>query len=609
MKKKLLYLSFLFLLLFPQHLKAAEENYVTLVFPVRDPQYWRVGSDPENFTNLTNLVKKSSLSSTWLLHYDVIGSSMSSKLREIPGSEIGIFLEVTRKLADDSFVRYDWEHNSWSSAYRVFLSGYDLDDRKRLIDQAFSTYKKEFGFYPVSYGAWYIDIFSMSYIKEKYGVKVVLGLADQYSTDGYQTWGQYLNFPYIVSKTSAIEPARDGNDSTGILKLQWAPREPTLGLGNNVNSSNFSAQVNDYHRHKGLDIKYFQNLLEDITTKSQGPISQAVIGIEVGELEQKYFSQLEKQLQLIQKEAKSGHIFVKTMSEFGKSYLSKYQVSPPGIMGSLADGASNWWYFDNNYRAGVSISTAGASLVDLRFYHQSSYNDNDQTQKDIRQNLVRLVPAVIDQTVLGRSLQLSSDSARVVKTPQSLAVEWSSGEIIATSSGLIFPANMSEKLAQYGLAPVSEGGKLIVKPPDPQPVNTKNCHDKNGGYSGKLSCVKKILTGVYSLLPDFVYSNLEGQIYLGIRTGFEKIVGLRLPKIKVSTFNFIFTTLENFISLKQKFAPKFTWEGRQELDLNSYKEKGSVFPKGFAYGQNELLQTPVGEKVFENSFYVIIKEN
>jgi hypothetical protein len=609
MKKKLLYLSFLFFLILPHTVKAAQENYVSLVFPVRAPQYWRTGGDPKNFTSLMDLVKKINLPSTWLLHYDVIPSSMSSKLRELPGSELGIFLEVTRKLAEDSYVKYDWEHNSWSSAYRVFLSGYDLDDRKRIIDQIFSSYKKEFGFYPASYGAWYIDVFSMSYIKDKYGAKVVLGLTDQYSTDGYQTWGQYLNFPYIVSKTSAIEPAKNSDDSTGIIKLQWAPREPTLGLGNNVNSSNYSAQVNDYHRHKGLDIKYFQNLLEDITIKSQGPVSQAVIGIEVGELEQKYFPQLEQQLQVIQQKVKAGNIIVKTMAEFGKEYLSKYQVSPPGIMGSSTGDVSNWWYFDNNYRVGISISTAGASLVDLRFYHQSPYNDNDQSQKDIRQNLVRLVPAVIDQTVLGSSLKLASQPAQVEKSPQHLAIKWSGGEIIATSSGLIIPKNMSERLAQYGLASVSEGENLVVKPPVSQSVNKKNCHDANGGYSGRLSCVKKILVQAYSLLPNFVYSILEGQIYVGIRTGFEKLIGFRLPKIKVGTFNFIFTTLENFISLKQKFSPKFAWEGRQELEAKPFIGKGTVYSKGSLYGQDELLKIPSGKKVFENSFYVIIADN
>jgi hypothetical protein len=600
---------FVVLFFFSTSVKAADSNYVTLVFPVRAPEYWRIGGDPKNFTNLLNLVKKTNLPSTWLLHYDVLTSSMSAQLKQLPGSEIGLFLEVTRHLAQDSLVKYDWEHNSWSSAYRVFLSGYELGERRRMIDKAFAAYKQEFSFYPSSYGAWYIDVSSLLYIKNKYGAKAVLGLADQYSTDGYQTWGQYLNSPYIVSKKSAIEPARNIEDSTGVVKLQWAPREPTLGLGNSVNSSNYSAQVNDYHRHKGLDIKYFQNLLEDITTKSLGVVSQAVIGIEVGELEEKYFPQMELQLSAVQKLVKDGKINADTMSGFSKKYLAKYQVSPPTVMGSYSKDASSWWYFDPDYRLGISVSSDSAHITDLRFYHHSDYADNDQTQKDIRQNLVRLVPAFVDRTVLNNDILITKNPVEIEKSLDYLQIKWSSGQIIASPAGILLPKILSEDLISRGIAFTVIGDNLKIEPPTPKSVTKKNCHDDNGGYGGRLSCLKGFIVWIYSFLPDFVYSNLDGQIYVGLRIGFENMLGFRLPKIKIGSFDFSFSTLENFISLKKKLVPDFSWEGKQELEAKPFIGQGTVYSKGSLYGQDELLKIPSGKKVFENSFYVIIADN
>jgi hypothetical protein len=66
---------------------------------------------------------------------------------------------------------------------------------------------------------------------------VWFGTADQYSNDGYQTWGQYVNQPYYVSKKSAIEPAKNEEDNSGVVKVLWAPREPTLSFGDSVEFS------------------------------------------------------------------------------------------------------------------------------------------------------------------------------------------------------------------------------------------------------------------------------------------------------------------------------------------------------------------------------------
>lgn len=547
--------SLLICILIPSRVNAAEKNYITPVFPVRDRQYWRQGKEIKEIKRLSDLVIKYRLPSTWILHYDVLFDSEILTNLQITNhqlTEFGLFLEVTRKLAEDSFVKYDWEHGNWSQSNKVFLSGYTRDQRQRMIDKAFNTFKDNFGNYPKSYGAWYVDVWSMEYIRDKYGAEVVLGLADQYSTDGYQTWGQYVNLPYFVSKKMALEPAINEKDSTRILKLQWAPRHPLLSYGLSVDQSNYSAQVNDYHRQKSLEQDYFQKLLRDITVNVPGKISQAVIGIEAGELEEKYFTELEAQMKTLREWEEKGLIINVTMNRFNTQYRNLYRaVSPEHTITSTHSGTTVTWFMSPLMRYGIKETEEKKEYFDLRFYHASGYRDNDQLLPDPRPNLVRLVPAVIDDLV-------------------------------------------------YGNATVSAN----LKPPETNSV--QKGHSEYGVYSGKFPRLKSALVKSVSILPDFIYSKLDDQKYLGFRTGFETMVGIRLPKFKIGKFNFKFPILENFISIKKKFTPDLVWDGKQEIERESYKLSGKVIEKGLLYGQDNLFKDN-GKIIFENSFYRIIE--
>ncbi len=395
---KILQFILLGLIIFPTPIIAADQNFITPVFPVRARQYWRQSQDIQEVKRLSDLVIKYKLPSTWLLHYDVLFdneiiqqlTTYNSQLT----TEYGLFLEITRKLAEDSFVKYDWTNGHWSQADKVFLSGYTREERIRMIDKAFNSFKDKFSYYPVSYGTWYVDIWSMEYIRDKYGADIVLGLSDQYSTDGYQTWGQWWNLPYYVSRGSAIEPAYDIADSTRVLKLQWAPRHPVLGYGQTVDSSNYSAQVNDYHRGKNLKHQYFLDLLTDLTVNVKGPISQTVIGIEVGELEAKYFPELEAQLKLLRDQETKKIINNLTMKQFSKLYRNLFpDLSPPTQIIATDSGTTVKWQMDNLSRTGIKIQNGQAEIFDQRFYHQNHLRDNDQLWPDVRQNLARVVPA------------------------------------------------------------------------------------------------------------------------------------------------------------------------------------------------------------------------
>ncbi len=593
------FLLLLSLFLLPVNVHAAEQNFVTPVFPVRGREYWREGGDIRHFTNLKKIVLESKLPATWVLHYDVLrDKEILGRLKELPANqEIGLFLEVTRQLAEDSFVVFDWENDHWSSAHKLFLSGYSLIDRRKIIDKAFTSFKDTFGYYPSSYGSWYTDVYSLEYIKEKYGANINLGLADQYSTDGYQTWGQYINQPYFVSKKSAIEPAQSATDSTNVLKVLWAPREPTLSYGDSVEFSNFSLQLNDYYRSKKLPHSYFTKLLKDSTINAVGSISQVVIGLEVGEVSSEYLPELKNQLKDLsdlQVEDPRGRSSLKTttLSEFNKLYRSKFEsVSPPVFLSSSNGDKTSYWYMNSNYRLGLFVEDGQVILKDLRFYHQNIWHDNDQSQIDSRHNLSRLVPAAIDQVVFNNQLILGSNTGFGITNSKDQAI-------------LTFDTQV---LRLKALRPEFTAFPLpIPSPKNTLPSSITRCYEIIGGYQLPNSCLKSFLTRLSSFVPDIRFSSLHGQKYLGLAIGPESLIGIRFPSFKIGIHHFDFPVLENFLSIRKKLTPKFPWFGKQEFEVSEYLDK-QIVSKDDRYGQENLLKLSPSSKLFENGYYVVLK--
>ena len=399
-------LIFLAVLLFPVSVLAADKNYATLVFPVRGREFWRQSKDISHLDDLVSIIKSSGYPSTWLLHYDTLSDDqVVSTLKTIPTSELGLFLEVTRNLALDSFVNYPWETEKWERADKVFLSGYDPSDRIKLIDTTFNRFKEVFGSYPVSIGAWYIDSRSLDYLYRRYHVQIILGVSDQYLTDGYQIWGQYVGEPYYPSISSAIEPALGTADKIGPVKIQWAAREPLLSYGAGVQYSNFSVQVNDYVRYQRQDRAYLDRLLRLYTTGLDLPLAQITLGVEVGELENQYFPALAEEFAV----ARDLGLTFTTMSRFAKAYQQTYpDTSPSYSITSTIGDRSLTWFQSPKYRTAILEQNGTKTLVDLRQYHTSRYYDNDWSMADRRQNLYRVVPALVDQVGLGNSRPLDT---------------------------------------------------------------------------------------------------------------------------------------------------------------------------------------------------------
>lgn len=573
--------------------RAAELNMVTPVFPVRDCSYWREGCDTKHFDDLRNVVIESELPATWLIHYDVlVDNYLMRELTNLPDNqEIGLFLEVTRRWAEEARVKFNWEEGHWSAADKLFSSGYTLEERRRLVDEAFNKFREKFGEYPKAYGCWYVDGYTMEYIRESYGAEVVLGLADQYSTDGYQTWGQYINQPYYASKKSAIEPAKNEEDNSGVVKVLWAPREPTLSFGDSVEFSNFSLQVNDYNRGKGLSHDYFVKLLNDLTINVKGSVSQVVIGLEVGEVNNIFLPELTRQLETL-KEMEGEDFKVVTMSDFNRLYREKTSESPTLLVSSQpSETYESYWYMSSNYRMGLFVEDNQVILKDYRYYHQNLWRDNDHVRRDGRHNLSRLVPALVDEVAYGNQIILGKSDGFEIQ-------EIEGGYVIRFEDKTI-------KLKKE--EPVFEGfkpGEIPEKITDETNPEERGCFGLAGGYKEPYSCVKEWIVRATQLIPDIRYSSIEGEKFLGLKIDEEHLVGVRWPNIKTGKFYFEFPVLENFLSIKKKLTPDFEWFGKQEYEVSKYE--GEIIDKQAEYGQDNLRRIDKNDKVFENGYYIVV---
>lgn len=340
----------------------AEENqlgcsnrYLTLINPVRSRELWP-NKNLSHLTDQYNIIKSHNFPATWLIQYDVLSDrELLDQIKSFDSSqEKGVFLEISKSLAERAKVIYPYD-KPWYDPGAVFLSGYSQSERRQLIDTLFRDFKKEFGFYPKSVGAWWIDSYSLNYLKKKYNISSALIVADQKTTDNYAVWGQWWGVPYYPSKANILNPASSLSNKQNVVILQWAQRHPLLGFGSGYNSS-YSLQANDYTLLNENE-DFFKKLV-DVYLDCKNPVGQITIGIETGMESAKFINEYQKQLEYLSEE--SG-IKALTMDEFAKVFADIYPEFPDSSSITYKDSS---WAMDTQKR------------VNLKFNETIFYNQN-----------------------------------------------------------------------------------------------------------------------------------------------------------------------------------------------------------------------------------------
>lgn len=354
-------------------LHAAPNQFITIVNPIRGSDFFTLeGQKPiDNVRKQWSEVEKRNLSATWLIRPDNFkDSEMVSFMKTMPQTqELGLFMEITPTWAEQAGVGYRKGAN-WHSAGSLFLTGYEVEERKKLIDFAFEEFKLTFGYYPKSVGAWWIDSNSLSYMIDKYKIVANMDVADQYTTDNYQVWGQYFSTPFYPSKRNALIPASGESQKIGVVTIQWAARDPYNSYGNGVLDSTYSVQANDYANPKfhTLNIDYFKKLLNIYLDNPYSSFGQVTVGLENDFSWEDFGGEFSRQLDEVSMRQKRG-TKVSTMSSFATFY-SSFSTSPPQIIlaeDPLESGGKVVWFQSPRYRVGWFSGTK-SEIKDLRLY-------------------------------------------------------------------------------------------------------------------------------------------------------------------------------------------------------------------------------------------------
>ena len=373
-----------------------DSQFITVVNPVRISRYTE--SSIDSLKSQYAVISKNGLPATWLLTYDIIiDDEIVSFVRNFSASqELGIFLEVTSELSKKADVEYN-DTGYWHHATSVFLSGYPQEERIKLIDTVFEEFKKRFGYYPASVGSWWTDSYSLSYIQEKYGVTSNLGVADQFSTDGYQVWGQYWSTPFYPSKHHSGIPARNLEVKLDVVNMQWAPRDPLNGYY----SSLYSTQ--DYHLGEvGQPTEYFEKLINLYGKRGKNKFGQIVVGLE-GDLESgAYGGEFENQMEVVSKLQDSGKFEISTMKDFSDWYRNTFpDLSPSHLIETddlLGEDKKAIWYQSPAYRVGLvhDYESGKTKIIDFRSYH-SDFQEPYYTSPNSEFTLSIYIPSYFDE--------------------------------------------------------------------------------------------------------------------------------------------------------------------------------------------------------------------
>ncbi len=317
-------------------------------------------------TDLINKIKNYSLPFSWAFRFDALKNE--EIILSLPtGAEIGLLLEITPSLASVSGVVYKGKEdgNDWYFAKNALLIGYSQEERKKLLDTLFETFKTKFGYYPSFTVSWMIDAWSLNYINSKYGVTFHELTKEQFETDSYTLYGGIFNAPYYPSKNHPLIPGYENK-----LNLVMV-RQTISDLVYNYGSSKayFTSQPNDYLENpEKKTTDYFKELLNN--SLNQKVINNlSVVGFENSFDWRKYGDEFIKQLEIIYTLQKENKLVVKKPGEYSSDFLKNNKQNTPFFFAHNFSSSSPFsvlWYFGKTYRARVIVKDNKVILDDLR---------------------------------------------------------------------------------------------------------------------------------------------------------------------------------------------------------------------------------------------------
>ncbi|MBQ9457130.1 MAG: hypothetical protein IJU64_01285 [Bacilli bacterium] len=267
------------------------------------------------------------------------------------------------------------------------------EDKKAIVDDCFALFKEKFGFYPASTGSYYLDAFTINYIKEKYpSVVCAVATCFEEGVKAYHTtnnsWYTFMDggpwAPWIPSKINSAIPAENEAEDSGIVAIPHLSRDPMACFDGN--GSNFGTHPQNVLRgmiYKDNEIPYFYNLVDMFRHQAKYNDGHAYNMMFVGPGWLNKLGRWEAPYELLKKSyedaltyygklKKEGKLIDMTMEEYAAHYRKEhpdYKTPEVALWKDILYGSDKqyFWYYDPYLRCCLDFNQGGA-MIDLRNY-------------------------------------------------------------------------------------------------------------------------------------------------------------------------------------------------------------------------------------------------
>lgn len=367
----------------------ASPRIINIINFIRQTDYRVENADRllyETVCEQVGLMNKYDLPATFLLQYDALINPLyqdllKSKLNA--RSEIGAWWELTQPQIEAAGIRWRGEHAWVSHANIAFSTGYNQEERERLVDVYMAKFKEIFGTYPRSVGSWFIDAHTLAYMYDKYKIVASCNCKDQVGTDGYTLWGGYWNQAYYPSRVNAYMPAQTEQGQIPVPVFRMLGSDPIYQYDDGLGQERQGViSLEPVYEKAGGNRQWVDYFLESIVNQPCLAFNYAQAGQENSFTWSHMSKGLEMQIPILDSLRKENKIRVETLEESGKWFKKRFRVTPATAvttgMDVRGEGNKTVWFNSRYYRVNLIWERGTFRFRDIHFFderYQSPYLD------------------------------------------------------------------------------------------------------------------------------------------------------------------------------------------------------------------------------------------
>ena len=364
--------------------------------------------DFDTLRRILILVKQYGFPGTYALKYDALMEPRYQQLLKEyldENDELGVWWEITEPLCRRAGVGFRDTRQELEYDDRVdsaYCLGYSPEERKLLVDAYMADFYAIYGYYPANIGAWVMDSVTISYAREKYGVKAACICRDQVATDGFTLWGGWPNGVYFPSRDNAFIPASTEEMQLDIPVFRLLGPDPIYNFEDHVRRENMQGVVTmEPSWLPGRDPRFVTSYFGGMTEEDALGIQYCQVGQENNFLWENIQPGLEAQLRHLVELVREGKVRVETMGATGEWFAKQYRLTPPATFQRGYDwsgnGLSAQWYASVNYRLGLLGEEGHLRIRDLFVYRQDYASRYLHERIQTRQSLFDAPPVMWPQ--------------------------------------------------------------------------------------------------------------------------------------------------------------------------------------------------------------------